>query len=266
MAKGKSWTREELYLAMNLYCKIPFGSLHHTNLLIEAAAQKLGRTPSSVSMKLCNFASFDPRLKARGIRGLTAASRLDKEIWDEFNRNWNEAGTRSEEIFRKLLGQELDWQNGIKIGRQIPKGRPILKSPPTVTEKESSIKVRIGQDFFRATVLSSYGSRCCISGNPVPELLIASHILPWSAHPEERLNPRNGLCLSCLHDAAFDRGLIGFDEERRLILSKYLEDYLSEKSIEQNFHAYQGQRMRFPEKFLPDQRFLQTHRKDIFRA
>jgi hypothetical protein len=60
MAKGRTWSRDELVVAMNLYCKLPFGQLHQRNPVIIALAEKLGRTPGSVAMKLCNLASLDP--------------------------------------------------------------------------------------------------------------------------------------------------------------------------------------------------------------
>lgn len=64
----KLWTREELTLAVNLYCKLPFGRLHRLNSEVIHLANLIGRTPSSVAYKLVNFASFDPGLKARGIK------------------------------------------------------------------------------------------------------------------------------------------------------------------------------------------------------
>jgi putative restriction endonuclease len=60
--------------------------------------------------------------------------------------------------------------------------------------------------------MNNFGSRCGVSQIGLPELLIASQILPWEVYASERLNVRNGICLSRLHDAAFDRGLITFDD------------------------------------------------------
>jgi hypothetical protein len=71
--------------------------------------------------------------------------------------------------------------------------------------------------------------------SPIRELLIASHILPWAKHPEYRLNLRNGLCLSRLHDAAFDAGLIAFDDKRRLLISRQLAERLSHRTVAENF-------------------------------
>ncbi len=78
-----NWTRHELILAFNLYCRIPFGRLHKGNPEIVSLAQNINRTPSAVAMKLVNFASFDPVHQARQITGLKNASRADREIWNE---------------------------------------------------------------------------------------------------------------------------------------------------------------------------------------
>jgi len=87
----KLWTRDELIIVMNLYCKLPFGQFDHRTPIIIEVAEKLGRTPSSIAMKLSNFASLDPIQQARGIRGLSGASKADREIWNEFTGNWEGA-------------------------------------------------------------------------------------------------------------------------------------------------------------------------------
>ena len=56
------WTREELILAINLYCKLPFGKLHQNNPEIKHLAQLIGRSNGSLAYKLVNFASLDPSL------------------------------------------------------------------------------------------------------------------------------------------------------------------------------------------------------------
>jgi len=270
MVRGKHWSREELIIAMNLYCKIPFGQFDHRTPIIIEVAKKLSRTPSSLSMKLCNFASLDPIQKARGIKGLRGVSVADRSVWNEFHSNWEKLGIESEKLIQELLGDvttsKLLLINGERGGRVKPSLRMPSEQPSGPTEKEMSIRVRRGQDFFRQTVLASYDFRCCITGNPVPELLTASHILPWSKYPKLRLNPRNGLCLARTHDAAFDRGLISFDKDYRLVLSKYLENYLPEETLRVNFVAYNGRSMRQPERFSPDPNFLRLHHNEIFRG
>ena len=98
----KLWTREELILAVSLYCKLPFGRLHRLNPEVVNLAHLIGRTPSSVAYKLVNFASLDPSLKARGIKGVSNASNLDKEIWVEFFNHWDELPFESEKLLAEL--------------------------------------------------------------------------------------------------------------------------------------------------------------------
>lgn len=264
MARGKTWTSDELIIAMNLYCKIPFGQLHHRNPVIVEMAEKLGRTAGSLAMKLCNFASLDPVQQARGIKGLAGASNRDREIWTEFHDNWTKLAGQSETLVEDFMSGRSEDQRARKR-RHGPQAPPHARTTvPETTEAVATVRARRGQDFFRQAVLASYGSRCCVTDNPVPELLVASHIAPWSEFPKERLNPRNGLCLATMHDAAFDRGLITFDEENKLVLSRYLRDFFSEKSIRINFAAYDGRKIRMPDRFAPEERFLEHHRERVF--
>jgi putative restriction endonuclease len=100
----------------------------------------------------------------------------------------------------------------------------------------------------------------------VPRLLVASHIKPWGEFPEERLNPCNGLCLSSIHDAAFDSGLITIGENLEVILSKKLKKHFPQYTLEQNFAAFEGKAIRLPDKLAePAPEFLNYHREKIFQ-
>lgn len=104
-----------------------------------------------------------------------------------------------------------------------------------------------------------------MTGLAVRDLLVASHILPWGTHPEHRLNIRNGICLSRLHDAAFDGGFITFDDSLQLILSTRLKSELPQRAVAENFGAYAGQALHFPkDAALPEPAFLTEHRAKIF--
>jgi hypothetical protein len=263
MAAGKRWTRDELLVALNLYHKLTFGQLHARQPVIVAAAEKLRRGANSVAMKLCNFASLDPALRMRGIKGLEGASALDRDVWHEFHANLNEAAPASEDALRKLFGADeseelqISLKEGVRIRRRPPLGP---------TEAMAPVKVRRGQEYFRDAVINNSGGCCAITRLGVRDLLIASHILPWGKHPEHRLNIRNGLCLSRLHDAAFDQGLIAFDSKLRLLLSPQLKAELSQRSVAENFGAYAGESLRFPnDSVLPELAFLSKHRSTIFR-
>ena len=263
MTVRKRWTRDELLVALNLYHKLTFGQLHARNPAIVKLADNLGRGSNSVAMKLCNFASLDSTLKLRGIKGLDGASAQDRTIWNEFHENLNEAVPASEEALRQLFGVnenseiEVLPNEGVRVGKRPPTGP---------TEAIANVKLRRGQDFFRNVVLNNFGGRCGVTQIAVRELLIASHILPWGTHVTERLNVRNGLCLSRLHDAAFDQGLITFDENLRLVLSPRLRAELPQRAIAESFGAYEGEPLRFPDDaVIPEFAFLAEHRTTKFR-
>ena len=87
------------------------------------------------------------------------------------------------------------------------------KSLPKTTEAERLVIQRVGQGIFRERLLAYWGERCPLTGITDTALLRASHIIPWSdcESDAERLHIHNGLLLSALWDAAFDRGLVTFD-------------------------------------------------------
>ena len=264
MAARNRWTRDELLIALNLYHKLRFGQFHARQPVIVAIAKKLGRTPDSLAMKLSNLASLDPALKARGIKGLEGASRLDRAVWSEFHAHLNEAVPASEAAFRAKFG--ADENSEIEV---VPTaGVRIRKHPPTgPTTIVVPVSVRRGQEYFRQAVLNNFGSRCGVCGLELRELLIASHILPWGESEAERLNVRNGLCLSRLHDAAFDSGLIAFDDEYRLLLSPRLKNALPRPVVGVTFEAFEGEPLALPDDaVLPDPQFLAAHRTKIFAS
>ena len=204
----KSWTREELILAINLYCKTPFGKIHYRNPKIIELANVLGRSHGSVSYKLANFASIDPSLERKGASNY---SKLDKETWEEFFNDWDKMAFESEQKLIKIYGESINLENE----QNIPEGKT----------KESIVKTRVNQSFFRQMILTSYDSKCCITGLPIKELLVASHIIPWSQNSKTRLDPQNGLCLNSLHDKAFDQGYITINTSYQVVISSKLEDF-----------------------------------------
>ncbi|HEY4415449.1 MAG TPA: HNH endonuclease [Verrucomicrobiae bacterium] len=255
------WTREHLLIALNLYCKLPFGSFDHNNAAIKEVAAKMGRTSNSLAMKLSNLASLDPVQQARGIKGLVGASKMDRELWTEFQGNISVLGVESEQMLHNLFTKdetkEVDF---------LQRAKPRLVTPEGPTETQATVKVRRGQQFFRQSVLNAYDVRCCISDINVPRLLVASHIKPWGKFPNDRLNPRSGLCLSVIHDAAFDSGLITLDNKLNVILSKQLRRFFPRPALEQNFVPFEGLPIRLPGKLAePDADFIRYHREEIFQ-
>ncbi|MGE3873670.1 MAG: HNH endonuclease [Parvibaculaceae bacterium] len=101
-----------------------------------------------------------------------------------------------------------------------------IKDLPKATEAERFVIQRIGQDVFRAGLMDYWQGRCPLTGIADPALLRASHIIPWSEceSDAERLDVHNGLLLSALWDAAFDRALVTFDDEGKPEFSPRLSE------------------------------------------
>ena len=249
------WSREELILAINLYCKLPFGRLHRQNPEVMNLAKLISRTPSSVAYKLVNFASLDPSLKARGIKGAYNTSNLDKEIWNEFFNHWDVLPYESEKLLAKFSNTTVEELN------QIPEN----ELPKEGKTREQLVKVRVNQSFFRSSILASYNNTCCITGILQPEFLIAGHIKPWSIDEKNRLNPQNGIAVNALHDKAFESGLITITTNYKIEVSSILLKQKKVKTIEDYFIRYNNQEIILPSKFLPDIEFLKYHNEFRFK-
>jgi putative restriction endonuclease len=260
----RSWTRKEVLLAINLYCKLPYQKLRQTTPEIIELAHLLGRTPSAISMRCCNYVQFDP-VESKRVKGFTRAAQLDRSIWAEINDDWDTFATESE----RLLEEYRQEKQYVQKQKPAIQGRTAMLQEneiPIGRVKEQIVHVRIGQRFFREAVLSAYNHRCCITGLRHDALLIASHIKPWkdSDPKTERTNPCNGLCLSPLYDKAFDSGLMTIDNQYRIVFAKTINDCADERTVTYLFKYYEGKKLNLPERFLPKKTFLEYHRDHIF--
>ncbi len=260
--KSDAWTRDELLLAFNLYCKIPFSKTTSKNPAIIQLGQLIGRSAAAVAMKLGNFGSFDPSLHSRGISGLTRASRADRLIWDEFNSDWERLAVESE-LAMDRLGLQLE--ETLPHDHRVPSSSYPNKEPSGPSEAVRQAKVRLHQKFFRQTVLSAYGFKCCICGISVPQFLTAGHIIPWANRSDLRANPHNGLCLCSLHHDAFDNGFLTVDQKYHVRISKRMNGFLPNSLLEIAFYRCTGHAMTLPEKFRPDPTFLLFHSEQLFQ-
>lgn len=253
MADRERWTRQQLLVAFWLYCQMPFGKMDQRNPQIIKFSEQIGRTPSALAMKLSNIASLDPEITSTGRVGLDGASKADKEMWIEMQADWESFAERSAEAVGLLLVEPNSEVSVLDLDAVDYSGQ----------DKIVETKVRVGQRFFRRAVLSAYDFKCCISGLSMPDLLVASHIVPWASGSDNRLNPRNGLALSALHDKAFDIGLITINDDFTLRLSSKgfdAKDDFYVKSVK----AYEGKEIARPEKFSPHLEFLAFHREHVF--
>ena len=253
---SNNWTKDQTKLAFHLYCQLAYGQLDQRNKEVITLSGLIGRTPSAVAMKMCNIASIDPAVRASGRAGLGNASVLDKEVWAEFHADWErlalECNSLKEELSGCDAGQEIDANETIYVPESY-----IGETKKVFTEQ------RVKQNFFRKAVLSGYRGRCCMSGLSDSRLLIASHIVPWSKDKANRLNPSNGLCLSAIHDKAFDKGLISLTDDLHIVLSDEIKKQNSD-FYKYVFNSLENRPIEFPEKFMPDKNFVSYHRVNIF--
>ena len=255
MPASSGWTRQQLLVAFALYCRLPFGRLHYRNPEIVRFADGLGRTPAALAMKLTNIASLDPAITSTGRAGLRGASANDRAMWEEMQSDWERFAVESQRAVSEAMGavEPDDEVVGDATAERIGEDR----ATQTTT--------RIGQSFFRTTVLSAYNGRCCITGLSLPTLLRAGHIIPWHVDKSNRVNPKNGLLLSVLHEMAFDAGLITINDDMTVRVSRrHAVD--NDDFYTTSISRYDQQAIYLPEKFGPDRKFLVYHQENIFQG
>jgi putative restriction endonuclease len=234
--------------------------MHSRNPRVIELAGILGRTSSAVAMKLVNFASFDSALQARGVSGMSNTSRLDRLIWDEFNNNWEELIFESERMLidkqNELQSESLSVANFSEIVPEYKEG----------TDRLQQVRLRINQGFFRKMILALYNNQCVISRSTHPELLVASHIIPWAGNAKTRMDPRNSLCLSALYDRAYDRGLLSINKYYTILISADLKKHEKDPYFQSQFGQFEGRLILLPERFLPAKEYLKYHLNYCFRS
>ncbi len=245
MAVRRNWSREEVRAALALYLRTPFGRIHNKNPEVLRLAATIDRTASAVALKMSNLAALDESLPRTGMQN---ASAMDKQVWAEFLEQPEFVIASSMPVQKPDLAYVQNERNYDDY--HLREG----------TDRTRMAKQRGGQDFFREMILSSYGHRCALTGVDAPQLLVASHIIGWAESEKLRMRPENGICLNALHDKAFDRHLISFDQDYRLLISHKLPDRA--RSALMNVEQAS---LRMPEKFLPGQSYLEQHR-DKFEA
>jgi len=180
-------------------------------------------------------------------------SRHESRLWDLYN----EPEVRPSELSKRMEAEEVESIEELISDRDIDfstkEGKEVLRET----------KARVNQRFFRKMLLATYETKCCVSGLNIPEVLRASHIVAWADDEDNRMNPTNGLCLSATYDAAFDRHLISFDEDYRMIISPSLKEYYSNEAFKTQFLAFEGKEINRPKRFCPDQAFLEDHRSKM---
>lgn len=255
--KRVNWTRPETLAALHIYLLLPFGQLHQRNPKIKQLAHWIGRTPGAVALKLVNLASLDPVIFASGRSGMGNASALDKQIWSELQASWDAVALDAAAQYEYLA-----LRNGVQTDEdllaEVPPGEDLAAWEEGKTRR-AIVQVRVNQARFRKAVLASYNAICCISGLRHEKLVIASHIVPWSQDTKNRLNPQNGLCLSALHDRAYDQGLITVLPDFTVRVSSKLTTEKTDDFMRDSLLKFHGKPIQRPERFGPAPEFLAFH-------
>lgn len=162
MDKRRLWTREEFILALNLYYKLPFGRLNQSTKEVKELAKLIGRTSSSVAMRLTNFAACAPYIINTGRHGLAAGAKQCQPYWDEFNSNREKLLFESEEILASYQNLSID-----------EKFKDSLTNMERLEgeDKIREVKTRVNQSVFRSIIISNYDGKCALTGIDMPELL-----------------------------------------------------------------------------------------------
>ena len=254
---NRSWTHEETVLSLYLYFQLPFGKLHSGNPEIQQLAEKIGRTHSSVAMKLGNFASLVPKITESGRKGLAGATKLDRAVFAQFQSDWTGLVAEAE----KLMSEENLDSDASKFSELRTGFATISFDGPSTVER--IIGQRLGQSFFRRAVLANFDDHCCITGIADSRLLNASHIVPWSDDLKNRHNPSNGLSLSATFDRAFDRGLLTVRPNGTVEISRQLVDGANAET-RAYFRRYQGTKITQSVRFPPDGELLRWHNEERY--
>lgn len=248
MASKKNWTREEIIVALNLYCKIPFKESRATHPLVKQYAELIGRSPAAMNLKIGNLGRLDPTLRDKGITGLRNGSKLDEIVWNEFIADPNSMAFESERIIAKYKQQDIEISSNID-----------LTSLPAGKERKAIVRQRVNQGFFRDAVLASYNYQCCISGVSDKSLLEACHISSWRDDINNRTNPHNGLCLNIFFHRAFDNFLFTITPNYIIDISEKLLDTTLDGQFKDYLFGINGNSIQLPERFTPDTNLLTLH-------
>ena len=253
-----NWIEQEDIIALFLYTLLPSGKWDKNNPTIKEYASLIHRTPDALVFKLGNLRSLD---NSHESKGLINSSKMDRKVWKKFLNKPYELVVAYEESLRLFTDDVYQAaENGILLPFK-------EKDEQEYAEKDSYgwAARRKGQKAFRFVLLSNYRFQCCLSGITSQDMLLASHIVPWSKDENNRTNPQNGLLLNALLDKAFDKGYVTFTPfYYEAVVSERIKDIPLVNYLAQ-FKAKKINLPNNPERW-PKKEFLEYHNDTIFNT
>ena len=200
-----AWSREDIIIAYALYCVTPLGKINPSNKVIQQVADIIPHSVASIVMRMRNFRYIDPKVSS----GLKNVAKADRMIYEEFKHDWGS------------LSLEAETLTGLAIFDSSP-----LQGAKPLSSLTNHGRVSRERHFFKQAVLSFCNPTSFISGCALPQMLVASHIKPYSQCRSEadRVSPDNGICLNTFYDKAFDRGLITITPSMKIYVSPIILD------------------------------------------
>lgn len=241
-----AWSREDIVIAYALYCVTPLNKIRPNNMAIQQVAEIIPHSVASIVMRMQNFQHLDPKAG----EGLGHVAKKDKLIYEEFKHDWG------------ALSIEAETLTGLALFDSTPlQGAKPLSS---LTDKRRVTRERV---FFKKAVLSTYNDRCFISGCALPQMLVASHIKPYSKcrSETERVNPENGICLNTFYDKAFDSGLITITPSMKIYVSPIIKNAPQDDFTALWLTSLDGRLLPPPPRFPPRRELLEYHNDEIFK-
>lgn len=250
MSERRSYTEEQEILIIDLYTRTPTSRISNGNPDIIALCDFFNSHgyPSVVSgirNKMENLKSVDPEYTSDGRVGRGNIRKGFKDLWlSELEDGFSNLDKHVESAMAAIIAHR----------------------PEDGTSEVPAWKHRVGQAAFRERVLASFDDTCCISGIRTPGLIQACHIKPFRICKKEgaesqKMDVRNGLCMSILHHKAFDKGLFTIDEDHCVLLSSSLDGLPRDDTF---FLPFEGSRIRETPRTMIGEEYLEYHRKNIF--
>ncbi|MDP1742256.1 HNH endonuclease [Polaromonas sp.] len=250
----QSWTHDQLLAAFYLYLQLKPSELRGASTAISEFADQLGKPRQAVSAKLRALTQLDPLLANQPVKASDNVTPLDKSVWSEFEDDWTKTTLIASEAYEDVVGT---YQDAAEASQPSAADASYLFQEGLT--REALVKVRKNQYVFRKAILNSYNTTCCISGLRNEKLLIASHIVPWTHDIANRLNPANGLCLSALHDRAYDQGLFTVLPNYSIRISTKLSQEKGNSFLSEALLRHDGKEINLPGRFHPGPDFLRAH-------